>query len=248
MFLKSNLESILYIAILFIPVLLAGITVFFIKLTEGHLKLLLAFSAAYLLALSFLHLLPEIFSSLPSPKAGLWVLAGFFIQVLLEFFSSGIEHGHAHIHAEKNKVPVVLLFGLYLHSFIEGLPLAGTFNPSQSNGLMSFLMGITLHNIPISIAFAGLLVHQHIAKSKIVMYLSLLAVMAPAGALIGHLLQNTLGNVAHLSTIFTAIVVGIFLHIATTIIFESSEKNHRYHITKLLSILLGVALGYWLST
>ncbi len=241
------MESVLYIALLFIPVLLAGVTVFFIKLTESHLKLLLAFSAAYLLALSFLHLLPEIFSTIPSPRAGLWVLAGFFIQVLLEFFSSGIEHGHAHIHANKSKIPVVLLFGLYLHSFIEGLPLAGIFNTSQSNGLISFLMGITLHNIPISIAFSGLLIHQQIAKSKVVIYLVLLSLMAPLGAVIGYLMQTTLGNTEHLSTIFTAIVVGIFLHIATTIIFESSEKNHRYHITKLLSILLGVALGYLLS-
>ena len=244
---KSNLEPILYIALLFIPVLIAGITVFFIKLSESHLKLLLAFSAAYLLALSFLHLLPEIFSTIPSPHAGLWVLAGFFIQVLLEFFSSGIEHGHAHIHAEKNKIPLVLLFGLYLHSFIEGLPLESIFNESQSNGLISFLMGITLHNIPISIAFAGLLIHQQLSKNKVIMYLIFLALMAPLGALIGNVIQNTLGNIEHLSTIFTALVVGIFLHIATTIIFESSEKNHRYHITKLLSILLGVALGYLLS-
>lgn len=241
------MEPFIYISLLFLPVLIAGITVFFIKLTESHLKLLLAFSAAYLLALSFLHLVPEIFSSLPSRQAGLWVLAGFFIQVLLEFFSSGIEHGHAHIHAEKNKIPLVLLFGLYLHSFIEGLPLAGIFNASQSAQQISFLMGVTLHNIPISIAFAGLLIHQQIAKNKIILYLLLLAGMAPLGSLMGHFIEISFGSIEHLSVIFTAIVVGIFLHIATTIIFESSEKNHRYHITKLLSILLGVALAYALT-
>ncbi len=241
------MEPILYISLLFLPVLLAGVTVFFIKLTESHLKLLLAFSAAYLLALSFLHLIPEIFASLPARQAGLWVLAGFFIQVLLEFFSSGIEHGHAHIHAEKNKIPLALLFGLFLHSFIEGLPLSGIFNSIQNTQQLSFLMGITLHNIPISIAFAGLLIHQHIAKNKIVTYLLLLALMAPLGALTGHFIEMAIGSIAHLSVIFTAIVVGIFLHIATTIIFESSEKNHRYHITKLLSILLGVALAYILT-
>lgn len=241
------LESFLYILLLFLPVLLAGIKVFFIKLTESHLKLLLAFSAAYLLALSFLHLIPEIFSSLPARQAGLWVLAGFFIQVLLEFFSSGIEHGHAHIHAEKNKIPLVLLFGLYLHSFIEGLPLSGIFNAMQSAQQVSFLTGVTLHNIPISIAFAGLLIHQQIAKNKIILYLLLLAAMAPLGALTGYFIELFFGSIEHLSIIFTAIVVGIFLHIATTIIFESSEKNHRYHITKLLSILLGVALAYMLT-
>ncbi len=240
------MEPLLYISLLFLPVLIAGITVFFVKLTESHLKLLLAFSAAYLLALSFLHLIPEIFSSLPARQAGLWVLAGFFIQVLLEFFSSGIEHGHAHIHAEKHHIPFVLLGGLYLHSFIEGLPLSGIFT-TQSHQSISFLMGVTLHNIPISLAFAGLLIHQQIAKNKIIFYLLLLASMAPLGSLVGYFLEMSFGNMEHLSIIFTAIVVGIFLHIATTIIFESSEKNHRYHITKLLSILLGVALAYVLT-
>ena len=241
------MNALLYILLLFLPVLLAGVTVFFVKLTESRLKLLLAFSAAYLLALSFLHLIPDIFSSLPARQAGLWVLAGFFIQVLLEFFSSGIEHGHAHIHAEKHKIPLVLLCGLYLHSFIEGLPLAGIFNAEQSQKQNSFLMGVTLHNIPISVAFAGLLLHQQIAKNRIIIYLLLLALMAPLGSLTGHFIEIAFGSIEHLSIIFTAIVVGIFLHIATTIIFESSEKNHRYHITKLISILLGVALAYALT-
>ncbi len=228
------------------PILAAGIAMFFLKLSENRLKVLLAFSAAYLLALSFLHLVPEIFSTQNTKQAGLWILAGFFIQVLLEFFSSGIEHGHAHIHGHNHKLPVALLAGLYLHSFIEGLPLAGIFSETQSEKLISFLTGVTLHNIPIAIAFTGLLLHQQIAKNKIVFYLLLFSVMAPMGAATGNLVQNAYPDFSQLTTIFTAIVVGIFLHIATTIIFESSEKNHRYHISKLLSIIAGAALAYFL--
>ncbi len=220
---------------------------FYIKLSANRLKVILAFSAAYLLALSFLHLIPEVFSAQSSKQAGLWILAGFFIQVLLEFFSSGIEHGHAHIHADDNKIPFVLLFGLYLHSFIEGLPLAGIFDETDGASLISFLTGITLHNIPISIAFTGLLLHQQISKNKIIYYLLLFAAMAPIGALSGHLIEKVYSDINQLATIFTSLVIGIFLHISTTIIFESSEKNHRYHISKLLSILLGLALAYLLS-
>ena len=240
------MNAALYISLLIVPVLAAGIAVFFLKLGENRLKVLLAFSAAYLLALSFLHLVPELFS-VPNPKqAGLWILAGFFIQVLLEFFSSGIEHGHAHIHGHEHKIPFALLAGLYLHSFIEGLPLAGIFSEAQSQKLISFLTGVTLHNIPIAIAFAGLLLHQQIAKNKIIFYLVLFAIMAPLGAASGNFLQKTYPSFTELTNIFTAIVVGIFLHIATTIIFESSEKNHRYHISKLLSIIAGAALAYFL--
>jgi hypothetical protein len=40
-----------------------------------------------------------------------------------------------------------------------------------------------------------------------------------------------------------AVVVGIFLHISTTILFESSE-NHRFNLIKFLIILLGAAIAF----
>lgn len=226
--------------------MIAGSVVFFIKLSENRLKVILAFSAAYLLALSFLHLLPEIFEGSNGKTAGLWILAGFFIQVILEFFSSGIEHGHAHIHGHKHRIPFALFAGLYLHSFIEGLPLAGIFDKEKSEELFSFIAGISLHNIPIAIAFAGLMIHEQISRGKVILYLLLLAMMAPLGAFTGNQLQGSIEIEGGLTRVFTAMVVGIFLHIATTIIFESSEKNHRYHISKLLAIIGGALLAWLL--
>jgi zinc transporter ZupT len=144
-------------------------------------------------------------------------------------------------------MPLALLTGLYLHSFIEGLPLAGIYAGSEDHALVSFLMGVTLHNIPIAIAFTGLLLHENLGKGRIVICLLLLAAMAPLGAACGFMLEKTYASsFAGLQTMFTAVVVGIFLHIATTIIFESSEKNHRYHISKLVSIVAGAALAYFL--
>jgi hypothetical protein len=39
-----------------------------------------------------------------------------------------------------------------------------------------------------------------------------------------------------------AVVIGIFLHLSTTILFESDE-GHQYNVRKAISIALGVALG-----
>ena len=39
-----------------------------------------------------------------------------------------------------------------------------------------------------------------------------------------------------------ALVIGIFLHISTTILFESSEE-HRFNYYKLITILLGAGLA-----
>ena len=39
-----------------------------------------------------------------------------------------------------------------------------------------------------------------------------------------------------------AVVVGMFLHISTTIIFETTE-NHKFNLMKLMSILVGCSLA-----
>jgi hypothetical protein len=63
--------------------------------------------------------------------------------------------------------------------------------------------------------------------------------MAPLGMLVGHYgAKNAMFNLE----IILAVVVGMFLHISTTIIFESSE-NHKFNFIKLISLLIGVGLA-----
>ena len=59
---------------------------------KQHMPLLLSFGGAFLLGLCFLHLLPEAFEM--NTHAGQWVVAGFLIQIGLEYLSKGMEHGH----------------------------------------------------------------------------------------------------------------------------------------------------------
>ena len=70
-----------------------------------------------------------------------------------------------------------------------------------------------------------------------------------------HIYDNKEGKVLQLElesmdkkpeSIILAIVVGIFLHLSTTIIFETSE-NHKVNLIKLLSILSGFALAFFSS-
>jgi hypothetical protein len=39
----------------------------------------------------------------------------------------------------------------------------------------------------------------------------------------------------------TAIIIGVFLHISTVILFESSE-NHKFNLQKFLAIIAGILL------
>ena len=63
--------------------------------------------------------------------------------------------------------------------------------------------------------------------------------MTPLGSWLGSM--NTWSEVAKVR--INALVVGVLLHVSTTILFESS-KNHQFNATKFGAILLGIGLAY----
>lgn len=252
--------------VILLSALVSGLLMLVFRVPRKPLRLLLAFSGAFLFALSLLHLIPELYEQGGS-NTGLWILAGFLIQVLLEYLTTGVEHGHdlAHAHSHHNHephshthehthhdhshvhhiVPVGVLVGLCLHAFLEGMPL-GTEVAGESL-FPPFVLGIVLHNIPIAIAFTGLMLHIGLNRKRIVLNLLLFALMTPAGMLASYYIGLQLsGGLSPYFHAITAVVVGIFLHISTTILFESSE-NHRFNAIKFFIILLGAGAA-WLIT
>ncbi len=229
-----------YSILVFLSVFISGALVFAIPISKQNLKFILAFSGAYLLSICFMHILPDLYhSSFNHATIGLLILAGFMIQIVLEFFSSGIEHGHVH-HHEKNTL-LILTISLCIHSLLEGMPLSNT----QAGLKNALLWGIILHNIPVGIAFASMLRHTLQKKSSIFLYLGMFAIAAPLGILMGsfvHEDKKALYNIIALS-----ITVGIFLHIATTIIFEASN-NHKFNFKKLIAVLIGLTVGILFHT
>lgn len=209
------------------------------------IKLLLAFSGGFLLSIAFIHFIPELYEN-SDFNVGIYILIGFLVQLVLEFFSGGIEHGHIHTH-EGAKFPVVLLVALSVHSFLEGIPLgsqlagmdlATTHNHGDDHTLF---LGILFHQIPVAIALMTLLTLSKISNAKAWLYLSLFAITTPLGLLLGY---NSVGLFAGFNfNIILAIVVGMFLHISTTIIFETSE-NHKFNFIKLISIFIGCAIAF----
>ena len=245
-------ELAITLLLLFLPVMTCGLLVFRFRIPDSRLKLILAFSASYLLALSFLHLLPEVFSK-GDEHIGIFILIGFFIQLFLDFFSTGIEHGHIHIHKHHNKqFPIAILFGLYFHSFLEGLPVSEIVQHQHEHHSVlgfknSLIAGLVLHNIPISIAFVTMLKQMNISNRTSIIYLFLFSLMAPLGACFSELLHAIgINNIDYIIKISLGIVIGIFLHISTTIMFESSN-NHKYNFVKMASIILGSIVAYLIS-
>ncbi|MCX6275077.1 MAG: ZIP family metal transporter [Bacteroidetes bacterium] len=232
-----------YYAILFFTVFLSGTGIFlFKKLSQRFLKMLLAFSGAYLFGLCVLHLIPEVYSS--SVKwIGAFVLVGFLLQIILEVFSEGIEHGHIHVHKNHaHAFPMAMIIGLCIHSFLEGMPLVQLFDDTSTQ--KSLLFGITLHHIPVALALMSMLLQSHISKQAAVLYLLLFAMMAPLGAFTSQLISdNTMKELSGYFDCIMAVVIGIFLHISTTILFEN-DKEHRFNYYKLIIIMIGAGLAF----
>ncbi len=193
-------------------------------------KLLLPFSGAFLLALTLFDLLPEVYEHLEGKQTGLFIMGGILIQVILEFFSKGAEHGHIHIHKHETLFPWALFISLCIHSFLEGFPI------HQHNDMV---YGVLIHKIPIAALITTYLLQSSFSKQQIVGFLIVFACMTPLGTLI----SNTVDLVEGYVYFINAIVIGIFFHISTIILFESSE-NHKFNLTKLIVIVLGVIVAY----
>jgi zinc and cadmium transporter len=226
--------------ILLSSIVLGALSVFWFKLDEPwRIKLLNAFTGAYLLTLTFLHLLPELYQARPGSndhlRIGALMLIGFFTQIALDAISKGIEHGHAHNF--EGHLPIGVLIGLCLHAFIEAMALgdAHTHHDLESRRLL--LWSIVLHNYPVSIALLGMLLHSGVKRNKALGLLAIFAAMAPLGMFVS---AHT--GLAAYSRELMAIVIGIFMHISTTILFES-EEGHRIKLHKLSAIVVGVGLG-----
>lgn len=264
------------------------IAIFFQPKNKQNLKLLLAFSGAFLLTITVSHLLPEIYyheiekeinTELVAQQKnnhehhdldhshdghnhnhhnhdshqvaevdnhaghnhthnhgalkiiGLFIMIGIVFQIVLEYFSRGAEHGHVHIHEKMSKIPWALFISLSLHALLEGMPL------SQQNNLA---LGIAIHHLPIAIILTSFFMQAQLNKKNIFLFMMFFSLMTPLGTFASKQLEF----LANYYTEISALVVGILFHISSTIIFESSE-GHKFNLAKLIAIVLGIILGYF---
>jgi zinc transporter ZupT len=81
-------------------------------------------------------------------------------------------------------------------------------------------------------------------KSKItaILYLTLFSLASPLGLYLNNLLLSTQAMSPRTFTFLFALVCGSFLHISTTIVFESSA-DHKFHARKMSVAVLAATLA-----
>ena len=240
----------LKLIVLFFTPLISGLLIYLLPKTKGtNFRLVLVFAGSYLFAITVIHILPELYRHQHGELIGLFVLAGFFLQQLLEYFSSGVEHGHihttevhAHDHSHQSISALVLLFALCIHAFLEGGMLAQPVNSAPIYDVNATLLGIVLHRAPAAFALMTVLAHQLHSRNRALPHLIGFSFAAPAGLLLSTYLANhEIISTAGLIYLY-ALVCGNFLHISTTIVFESSP-GHRFNARKMAVAVMGALVA-----
>ncbi|SMD42867.1 hypothetical protein SAMN00777080_1434 [Aquiflexum balticum DSM 16537] len=248
--------------LLFATAMVAGGLAYFIpSWEERYFKLVLVFAGSYLFAITVLHILPELFvESGDATKMGLFILLGFLLQQILALLSTGVEHGHihhpSHQHAGVQVGVWTIMIGLFMHAFLEGTLLShdGILIDHHNHdghdhihhhhhGNNNLLLGILLHKGPEAFALVAVLMSS-MKKRWVFVLLVIFAFASPLGMVLSNLFyeKNLLSRQA--LNIFYGMVAGGFLHISTTIFFESSP-DHRFYLNKVLISILafGLAIG-----
>lgn len=198
---------------------------------KTNLKLLLAFSGSFLLSITVMHLLPEVYESKKN-SVGVFIMLGILFQIILEFFSKGAEHGHVHGHPNMTHIPWLLFISLCIHAFLEGFPVGRHHD---------LAIGIAVHHLPIALILTTFFVNGQLNAKAIFVFMVTFAVMTP----LGTFATDFLPILNQYYTEITSVVIGILFHISSTIIFESSE-GHKFNIAKVSMIILGIVLAYFL--
>lgn len=225
------------IVILVVSTLIGGFSFHLFPVLKKNLRLPLIFAGSYLFAITIIHIIPELFSISPNPSTvGLYVLIGFFLQQFLEYFSSGVEHGHFH----SDKAVSVsgrssIVIALIVHSLLEGSLLTHDSPFHEKHESYSLLLGIILHKMPAAFA---LMVTMHQLGRKAIYLLALFSLASPMGLVLGDIFMFS----EEALLIVFAIVCGSFLHISTTIFVEASPDHH-FGLNKILISLLGATMA-----
>lgn len=237
---------ILNLTLLFLAAFIPGLVMTRVKnINSDKLRLILIFGGAYLFSITIVHIFPELYSAAngQATKIGIYVLIGFFMQQVLEYFTSGVEHGHIHRHEHNHQhgqfTSLVVLVALCLHAFLEGALLAHPSAIHAHNDSVALLGGIIIHKIPAAIALMSVLLCDVPNKKKAILFLLLFAIASPVGLLVSDIAAEIGALSEGVILVIFGVVSGNFLYISTTIFHETSPDHH-FSARKTIVSLLGV--------
>ena len=230
---------------------------------------LMSFAAGIMLAVAFLHLVPEAIHITHEDEGHLEEVehegeayAGqaehndegkfVFIIVLLGFAifhaieSTIMIHPRHDVEAEEphkhGSLSVLSITGLTFHSAIDGVIIAVGFKAGSQVGIMMTL-AVILHEMPEGIVTTSILLHDAMERAKVFWFSLLVAAATPIGAVVSYF---ALGEASeNLLKILLALAAGSFIYIAAADLIPETHKEEKRLNTVVL--IVGMAVLYFMG-
>ena len=202
---------------------------------ESLLKYFIALGAGFMLAATFLRMLPE--SMALSRNAPLLILGGYFLVHFFEHTVAPHFHFGEEVHGDVMMDPAVsvsALVGLSIHTFFDGVSIASGFLVSVPLGLLIFF-AVFLHKFPEGFTVASIALASGRGPKGALWAASVLGVATLLGVLGMHLFASAVSYALPVST-------GVTLNVAASDLIP--EVNEERGPRMALVVFLGVALFY----
>ena len=202
---------------------------------EMFLKYFLGLGAGFMLAATFLRMLPE--SLRLTPHAPALFLGGYFLVHFFEHTVAPHFHFGEERHDDVMMNPAVgfsALAGLSIHTFFDGVSIASGFLVSVPLGLLIFC-AVILHKIPEGVTVASIALASGQGKRGAMAASVVLAAATIAGVLGMHQFEAAVSYALPFSA-------GVTLYVAATDLMPEVNEERGMRMT--LVVFLGVAL-FW---
>ena len=211
-----------------------------------HTGELITFASGLLVSGSLLHLVSRAVDLTGLGPAMGWTLVFFVVVYIAEnhFFphpharsDDDAGHGHAHGHARERPFGMAAIFGLGLHSALDGIVVGAGFSASFLTGSVIVSL-VVAHKIPVGIASMGVLYHGGLSRTKAVRYSSGVALLTPLMVVVSYAVLRDATP-----TVLGALVAaagGTFLYVGAADLLPEGQASGLRRNT--LAFLLGIAV------
>ncbi|MEX0622246.1 MAG: ZIP family metal transporter [Candidatus Woykebacteria bacterium] len=213
------------------------------NITEIFSIRLISFAAGALLGVAFLDLLPEAVEEAGEADIFIPALIGFVSFFFAEKVLRHVHHHHEH--GDKPSTPLIV-YGDGVHNFIDGVIITTAFLTSIPVGITAAL-AVASHEIPQEIADMGVLLANGLSKTRALIYNSLSALTALAGALIAFFFGPFIESYLY---IFLALAAGHFIYISAADLVPELHENRvgDRRFAQVVIFVAGIASVYIFTT
>jgi zinc and cadmium transporter len=264
----------IYCVLIFLLSLIGGSLPLMGKISHSRLQYYLSVSAGFMLGASFFHVMPEAMEALKHSefKIGLWMSLGVVGLFCIERFIAphshemdGAEHPHAkehqhhleehnHVHDHRAAAPAVAgwmaVLGLTIHTFMNGVGLAGQVDEEMDKAVGIALPGLTiflaifLHKPADALAISTVLSRKGVERWKLILVQIGFVSMVPIGAAAFCLTKGAIREDlrSELTGAALAFSAGTFLFIALSDLLPEVQFHRHDRIPLFLALAFGVVL------